>query len=108
MRIDLFGGLALNSEQFNGEPRSETLEGLLGAAYRLRMPRGIEFDASLLVFPNLETSGRVRAQFDSSLTIDLFADFDFKLTFYDRYDSRPPVGNEKNDSGLTVGLSWSH
>jgi len=108
MRFDLFGGLALNSEDFEGEPRTETPEGLLGAAYRLRAARGIDFDASLIVFPNLETSGRVRTQFDSSLTIDLFADFDFKLTFYDRYDSQPPVGNETHDYGLTLGLSWSH
>ncbi len=108
MRLTLFAGLALNSEDFEGEPRTKTPEGLLGAAYRLRAARGIDFDASLFVFPNLETSGRVRIQFDSTLSIDLFADFDFKLTFYDRYDSDPPIGNEKNDYGLTVGLSWSH
>ncbi len=108
MRFDLFGGLALNSEDFVGEPRPETPEGLLGAAYRLRGSRGIDFDVSLVVFPSLETSDRVRSQFDSSLSIDLFADFDFKLTFYDRYDSQPPVGNETHDYGLTLGLSWSH
>ena len=108
MRFDLFGGIALNSEEFIGEPRTETPEGLLGAAYRLRASRGIEFDLSLIVFPSLETSDRVRSQFDSSLSIDLFADFDFKLTFYDRYDSQPPVGNETHDYGLTLGLSWSH
>ena len=108
MRFDLFGGVALNSEEFIGEPRTETPEGLLGAAYRLGASRGIEFDVSLIVFPSLETSDRVRSQFDSSLSIDLFADFDFKLTFYDRYDSQPPVGNETHDYGLTLGLSWSH
>ncbi len=108
MRFDLFGGIALNSEEFIGEPRTETPEGLLGAAYRLRASRGIEFDVTLIVFPSLETSDRVRSQFDSSLSIDLFADFDFKLTFYDRYDSQPPVANETHDYGLTLGLSWSH
>ncbi len=108
MRFDLFGGIALNSEEFVGEPRTETPEGLLGAAYRLRASRGIEFDVSLIVFPSLETSDRVRSQFDSSLSIDLFADFDFKLTFYERYDSDPPVGNETHDYGLTLGLSWSN
>ena len=108
MRFDLFGGVALNSEEFIGEPRTETPEGLLGAAYRLRAARGIDFDVSLIVFPSLETSDRVRSQLDSSLSINLFADFDFKLTFYDRYDSQPPVGNETHDYGLTLGLSWSH
>jgi Protein of unknown function, DUF481 len=106
-RFELFGGLVLNREDFEGEPKSDTPEGLLGVAYRLSAARGIDFDASLFVFPNLETSGRVRTQFDSSLSIDLFADFDFKVTVYDRYDSDPPVGNETNDYGITVGLSWS-
>jgi putative salt-induced outer membrane protein YdiY len=108
MRFDLFGGVALNSEEFVGQPRTETPEGLLGAAYRLRASRGIDFDVSLIVFPSLETSDRLRTQLDSSLSIDLFADFDFKLTFYDRYDSQPPVANETHDYGLTLGLSWSH
>ncbi len=107
-RFQLFGGLALNRENFEGVPKTDTPEGLLGAAYRLRSAGGIEFDASLFVFPNLETSGRVRSQFDSSLSIDLFADFDFKLTFYERYDSDPPIGNESHDYGRTLGLSWSN
>jgi len=107
-RLELFGGLALNRENFEDEPKTDSPEGVLGAAYRLRATTGIDFDASLFVFPNLETSGRVRSQFDSTLSFDLFADFDFKLTFYDRYDSQPPEGNEKNDYGLTLALSWSH
>ncbi|HSM32106.1 MAG TPA: DUF481 domain-containing protein [Woeseiaceae bacterium] len=108
MRIDLLAGLVVNSEEFEGQPRSETLEGLLGATYRLRSARDIDLDISLYVLPSLEQSDRLRMQFDSSLTIDLFADLDFKLTVYDRYDSQPPPGNDTNDSGLTLGLSWSY
>ena len=108
MRIDLYGGLVINHEEFEGQPRSESLEGLLGAAYRLRSARGIDIDASLAVLPSLEQSDRLRMQFDGSLSIDLFADLDFKLTVYDRYDSQPPPGNETNDTGLTLGLSWSY
>jgi len=108
MRVDLFGGLVLNSEEFEEQPRTESLEGLLGAGYRLRSAKGIDIDATLAVLPNLEQSDRVRVQFDASLSFDLFADLDFKLTVYDRYDSQPPPGNETNDSGLTLGLSWSY
>ena len=108
MRIDLFGGLVVNHEEFEGQPRTDSLEGLLGAAYRLRSARGIDIDATLAVLPNLEQSDRLRMQFDASLSIDLFADLDFKLTVYDRYDSQPPEGNDTNDSGLTLGLSWSY
>jgi hypothetical protein len=108
MRVDLFGGLVLNSEEFEEQPRTESLEGLLGAAYRLRSAKGIDIDASLAVLPSLEQSDRVRMQFDGSLSFDLFADLDFKLTVYDRYDSQPPPGNETNDTGLTLGISWSY
>ena len=108
MRVDLFGGLVLNSEEFEEQPRTESLEGLLGAGYRLRSAKGIDIDATLAVLPSLEQSDRVRVQFDASLSVDLFADLDFKLSVYDRYDSQPPPGNETNDSGLTLGLSWSY
>jgi len=108
MRIDLLGGLVVNSEQFDGQPRTRTLEGLIGAAYRLRSARGIDIDASLYVLPSLEQSDRLRMQFDGSLSIDLFADLDFKLTVYDRYDSQPPPGNDTSDTGMTLGLSWSY
>ena len=108
MRIDLYTGLVINNEEFDGQPRTETLEGLVGAAYRLRSERGIDIDASLSVLPSLEQSDRLRMQFDGSLSIDLIADLDFKLTVYDRYDSQPPEGNDTNDTGVTLGLSWSY
>ncbi len=108
MRISLHGGLVVNREEFDGQPRSESLEGLLGGVFGLRSARGIDIDASLWVLPSLEQSGRVRVQFDGSLSVDLFADLDFKLTVYDRYDSQPPAGNDSNDTGLTLGLSWSY
>ena len=108
MRIDLYGGLVVNREEFEEQPRTESLEGLLGTAFRLRSARGIDIDATLAVLPSLEQSDRVRVQFDGSLSFDLFSDLDFKLTVYDRYDSRPPEGNETNDTGVTLGLSWSY
>ena len=108
MRIDLHAGLVVNSEEFDGQPQTESLEGLLGSVFRLRSAKGIDIDASLFVLPSLEQSDRLRMQFDGSLSVDLFADLDFKLTVYDRYDSQPPEGNDTNDTGVTLGLSWSY
>ena len=105
-RLELFAGMALNSERFTGLARNETLEGLLGARYRMRSFADI--DATLSVLPSLEQSDRVRVQLDASMSFDLYADLDFKITIYDRYDSQPPVGNENNDYGTTLGLSWSY
>ena len=105
-RVDLFGGLAVNAEKFTNLPSEESPEGLLGAAYRLRSR--VDIDLSLAVLPNLEQSDRVRSQFDGSLSLDVISDLDLKLTVYNRYDSQPPAGNDKHDTGMTLGLSWSY
>ncbi len=105
-RLELFAGMALNSERFDGLSKNETFEGLLGTRYRMRWFADI--DATLSVLPNLEESDRVRMQFDAAVSFDLYSDLDFKITVYDRYDSQPPVGNKKNDSGLALGLNWSY
>ncbi len=105
-RLELFAGIAVNSERFSGLAQNETLEGLLETRYRMRSFADV--DATLLILPNLEEDDRDRVQFDASISFGLYENFDFKITLYDRYDSQPPVGNDKNDSGLTLGLSWSY
>ncbi|MDJ0794110.1 MAG: DUF481 domain-containing protein [Woeseiaceae bacterium] len=105
-RLILFSGLAVNQERFSGLPQNKSLEGLVGSIYRMRSFADI--DASLTVFPNLEDEERVRVEFDASMSFDLYDDLDFKITVYDRFDSQPPADNEKNDSGITLGLSWSY
>ena len=105
-RVELYGGLALNSEKFSDQPRNQTPEGIFGARYRMRW--AADADVLFTVFPNLDDGGRVRTQFDANLSIDLFSDFDFKITVYNRYDNQPPPGNEKNDTGVTLGLSWEY
>jgi putative salt-induced outer membrane protein YdiY len=105
-RFAVYGGVALNSEDFADLPQTETPEGLLGAAYRLRWVTDI--DARLTFFPNLEDSNRLRAQFDGTLSFDLFSDLDFKVTVYNRYDSAPPEGNDTTDTGVTMNLSWDY
>ena len=105
-RLSAYGGLVLNVEQFEGAPQNESTEAFLELRYRLRWR--FDADLSYTVFPSLEESDRVRTQFDGSLSVDLLSDLDFRLTVYDRYDSRPPPGNKTNDSGLTMGLRWEY
>jgi len=105
-RLELFVGLAFNSENFAQTSHQESLEGLLGTRYRLRS--GTDIDATMILLPNAEQSGRYRVQFDASMSIDLIADIDFNLTVYQRYDSEPPSGNDNSDYGLTLGLRWEY
>jgi putative salt-induced outer membrane protein YdiY len=103
-RLEVVGGLALNVEEFDGLPRNESLEAVLGAAYRLRW--FLDTDLSYRIYPSLEEDDRLRTELNGDVSFDLLSDLDFKITFYDRYDSRPPLGNANNDTGLTFGLSW--
>ncbi|MCL7965821.1 MAG: DUF481 domain-containing protein [marine benthic group bacterium] len=101
-------GLLLNRERYTGLDTSSSAEGLLGTYFNFFTFGDWENDiaSSLLVYPSLTESGRVRIDFDISYRQDLFSDFYFRLSFYDQYDSRPPEGASKNDFGTTIAVGW--
>ncbi|MEE4164023.1 MAG: DUF481 domain-containing protein [Woeseiaceae bacterium] len=105
-RMTLNAGLVVNSEDFDTTEREESLEAVVASTVRWRSAYNIDLDATLSVLPSLEQSDRVRSQFDITMSMDLWGDLDFKVTGYSRYDSEPPLGNEKTDYGTTLGLSW--
>lgn len=101
-------GLLWNRETYTGLDPSSSAEGLLGTYFNFFTFGDWENDiaSSLLVYPSLTESGRVRADFDISYRQDLFKDFYLRLSFYDQYDSRPPEGASKNDYGTTIAVGW--
>ena len=105
-RLELYGGMAINSERFSGLPQNETLEALILTRYRMRSFADI--DVALVVLPSLEQDDRLRAQTDASVSFDLNSDLSFHTAVYHRYDNQPPLNNQNNDLGVTLGLSWSY
>jgi len=101
-------GVLLNRETYEGLDPTSSAEALLGTYFNFFTFGDWENDiaSSLLVYPSLTESGRVRADFDISYRQDLFEDFYFRLSFYDQYDSRPPEGASKNDFGTTLAIGW--
>ena len=98
-------GVSYISEDFEGESPDGGIAGHLGFSYRLNVGP-TRLDALLLHY---STSGsRYLVQFDSKLRIEIVRNLDFDITFYDRFDSEPPVAIEENDYGLTLGLGWSN
>lgn len=102
------GGLLVNRETYTGLDANSSAEGLLGTYFNFFTFGDWENDiaSSLLVYPSLTESGRVRADFDISYRQDLFSDFYLRFSFYDQYDSRPPEGASKNDFGTTIAVGW--
>jgi len=61
----------------------------------------------LLVFPGLSDAGRVRSSTQNTLSIKLTNNFHYDLSFWDNFDSGPPLHPKKNELGISSSLGWS-
>jgi hypothetical protein len=65
-------------------------------------------DLSLLMFPELNRWGRVRANANARLKRELFKDFIAAITAYDTFDNQPQVRDvSRNDLGVSLSLGWT-
>jgi putative salt-induced outer membrane protein YdiY len=103
-------GLVVVNEQRAGSEDGETnLEALLDMEYEFftyDTPK-TRLKTGLTVYPSLTESGRVRTDADISLSRELIEDLFVELSFYDSWDSKPPVEGEKNDYGIVTSLGYS-
>jgi hypothetical protein len=111
--LAFFAGLVGTNEQFSGFETSQwNAEILLGVTYDTFKYEGntVDITTSLAVYPGITTWGRYRAELRSSLRIEIFKDFFWGLTFFDDFDSDPPVTGdyEKNDFGISVSVGWAY
>jgi len=112
--LTVFGGLSVNQERHSGEPAEEGAEAVVGLEYSMFIFNEPEtdIDLSLLVFPSLTTSGRVRAEFKARIRREISTDFFLMLTLLDSFDSDPlsdpdlPTP-ERNDWSLNTSLGWT-
>jgi putative salt-induced outer membrane protein YdiY len=103
------GGVYTN-EHFrttSGQPSDNNVEGLVGVQYDSYRFNFGEVHSQLLVFPGLTDSGRVRVTTNNSLTIKLTNKFHLSFSFWDNFDSRPPVTAKRNESGVSTDIGWS-
>lgn len=101
-------GVQSNSEEYVGVEGTTSAEALLGTRFSWFTFGDFENDlsSSLLVYPSLTESGRVRLDFNISYRQDLFGDLYMRVSFYDQYDSDPPEGAQENDLGTTLAVGW--
>jgi len=108
--VTAMGAAAFTNERYSGQDATKNAEGYFGISsqfFKLYSPK-YDIVSSLVFMPNFSTWGRIRAEFNTKLRIEILRDFFVTFTFYDSYDSRPPSETAtKNDYGFTTGLSWS-
>jgi uncharacterized protein DUF481 len=102
-------GLAGTRENFADGHVDESLEGLVGVqfdAFRFHSPEWT-MSASLLVFPSLTISDRIRTATTLKLRYEIFTDLYAQLAVSHAYDSKPQSeGAEKTDYTLTSSLGY--
>ncbi len=109
-RFMLAGGLLLTQEKAANSGDSENnIESFGAVQYQLFRYADPEVDlvTGLRVIPSLTDAGRVRGDFDITLSWEIINDLDWQLTFRNAYDSSPPAeARAKNDYSVITGLSW--
>jgi hypothetical protein len=105
------GGMVLNQEKSTEQVTTGTLAELFGQLefnfFRFAKPE-ISLRFAQAFYYGLSQSGRFRNDGETNLSWEIFNDFDVNLTFYNNYDSKPPVENSRKfDFGIVFGISYS-
>jgi Protein of unknown function, DUF481 len=103
-------GLSFNEEQsVESSQFTGNLDGLLNISYKrfyYSAPK-LSITADYLLYPGLTDWGRIRMQFDTNVSIEVFKDFMVGLVFYYSFDNHPPEGSQSNnDSGVLFTLGY--
>lgn len=109
-RLVSYVGLSLNREQaITTEEYTTNLELPIGGTYRrffYSFPKQ-SIDAVFNMYPSLSDWGRIRLEFSLKTSVEIFKDFSTGLTFYDKFDNRPPEGAvSQNDFGIALTVSY--
>jgi putative salt-induced outer membrane protein YdiY len=106
-----FGGTVYTHEAFESttaQPTDQNAEALLGGQYELYRFDRYTLQSQLLVYPGLSDYGRVRLTTKSSLNVKLRNNFFLTFTFWDNYDSKPPLRFAKrNELGVSTSVGWT-
>ncbi len=103
-------GLVYTNEKFSptGETpgRFSSIETMIGGEYRLFSFDSTELTSTISIYPSLTEAGRVRANGNVDLYLDLVGDFYWRIGVFNNYDSRPPLNTLRNDFGVTTSIGW--
>ena len=104
-------GFVLNQEQSTEQVSSGTLAELFGQVqlnvFRFEKPE-VNLFVEQTIYYGLSKSGRFRNDGETSLSWEVFKDFDLTLTLNNNYDSKPPVeGGHKFDFSIVFGVGYS-
>jgi len=102
--------LAYNHEKFtsvSGSPTQQNIEGLLGVQYQRFYFSRYQLLTQFFAFPGLSDTGRILATTKTTFSVKLVNNFHTDFSFWDNFDSRPPISAKKNELGISESLGWT-
>ncbi len=103
------GGLGVAHEESSDGTADTDLEGIFQTRYDAFLydtPK-LDLTANLYLFPSITETGRIRSNYDITLSKEFIEDLSLDLTFAGSYDSRPASDNaDEADYSITTGLSY--
>jgi hypothetical protein len=103
------GGLAWTNERYESSTAEplDSGEAWAGVDFYTERLRVADYYLRYAVFPSLTRAGRYRMTVNSYLKFNLPGDWDFKVSFYDNFDSQPVVDSPRNDYGIVTSFGWN-
>jgi hypothetical protein len=114
-QLSTLGGAAYTRERFEGDetenPPLNSLEAIGGLQYSLFIfgDTDTSLSANLFVLPSLTELGRVRIEFNSRMSWEIFKDFSWNvMNLFESFDSDPPVQGdvERHDFGVSTSVGY--
>ena len=89
------------------QPTQQNAELLLGAEYQLFQFDRYTLQSQVLVFPRLIGFWPHSLTTNDVFSVKLSNNFYLNVSFWDNFDSRPPLNAQKNAQGISTGLGWT-
>lgn len=108
-RWELNGGLAGNRENLADGTTTTSAEGLIRSSlqvFKHTLPI-TRLSANINVFPGITESGRMRINTDITLRNEIVRSVFWDLSFYSKFDNRPPAGASEEDYGIVTSIGAS-
>ena len=102
-------GLSLNRESFTNQAEGATnVEALLALNYQLYIydsPKA-SLSTDLVTFPGLTDWGRIRVNYNITLSWEIIIDLFWELSGYYSYDNKPTSGASSNDYYINTAFKF--
>lgn len=107
-RWAMSAGLAA-SQELRTDKNKAQLEGQLitDYSYYFFTPTKTDLNISLVLYPGITQSERLRGNFDTKLRWEIVSDLTWDLTYYYSWDNQPPAEAASSDTGITTSLGYT-